>query len=186
MGTTKAKTLIERHGFKDPDKGSPEHDKIQEWVYRNYERIITEMCDKNEYRQLPKAPWYISWAECKWEEIIFSKTKSLVGFIDLKATVDFMDDTGRINKLIELYGTSNVSIDQWCEVGGEKYHEKIIYFEIKTAIDSLGELLRQLNVYRHHTGDDAVFIIVSPDDHCVDILQEHGFLFYKYQPEKRF
>lgn len=36
----KAKTLIERLGFKDPDRGVSKHDEIQLWVYQNFEAVV--------------------------------------------------------------------------------------------------------------------------------------------------
>lgn len=36
----KAKTIIERHGFNDPDRMFLNHDEIQLWVYQNYKTII--------------------------------------------------------------------------------------------------------------------------------------------------
>lgn len=43
MGQIKAKSLIEKHGFLDPDKKTTEHDKIQTWVYQNFESILKEL-----------------------------------------------------------------------------------------------------------------------------------------------
>lgn len=36
----KAKTIIERHGFTDPDRKKPKHDEIQIWVYKNIDTVI--------------------------------------------------------------------------------------------------------------------------------------------------
>lgn len=36
----KARTIIEKHGFLDPDRKNPKHDEIQLWVYRNFITVI--------------------------------------------------------------------------------------------------------------------------------------------------
>jgi hypothetical protein len=37
---TKAKTIIERHGFMDPDRCKVMHDEIQLWVFKNFKTIL--------------------------------------------------------------------------------------------------------------------------------------------------
>jgi len=36
----KAKTIIERHGFLDPDRCKSIHDEIQVWVFKNFKSIL--------------------------------------------------------------------------------------------------------------------------------------------------
>lgn len=38
-----AKTIIERHGFKDPDRKNLNHDEIQIWVYKNFSRVTSTL-----------------------------------------------------------------------------------------------------------------------------------------------
>ena len=54
-----------------------------------------------------------------------------------------------------------------------------ILVEAKTAIPSLGELLRQINLYR--TAFNGKFV-VSPEDRFSTILVEQGVTFIKYVP----
>jgi hypothetical protein len=64
-----------------------------------------------------------------------------------------------------------------------------VYFEVKSKIDSLGELFRQLSVYRPYLkqswtkrdGDPSLFV-VCPDDRFADKIREQGYGFVKYDP----
>ena len=78
MGQIKAKTLLEKMGFVDDDKKSPNHDKIQEWTYRNAKKIIDELFAKN--------LWTYQILSNEWEYEVFSynyNSKSIVGFVDI-------------------------------------------------------------------------------------------------------
>ncbi len=160
MGNIKAKTLLERHGFLDPDKKTPEHDKIQKWVYKNAHKIIDDIFVKGTQTfEIKQNVWEQEIIETT--EYYASTKKQVVGFVDLY--VQYLKANDRIEPA-------------WPEV----------YFEIKTTIPSVGELLRQLKYYQTFLGKRR-FVVVSPDDSCADILQEQGFYFYKYQdPDKLF
>jgi len=65
----------------------------------------------------------------------------------------------------------------------------LVCFEIKTKIPSLGELLRQINMYREpvnrlgQRGSQAKyasFAVIAPDDRFSPILREQGIEFIKY------
>lgn len=160
MGNIKAKTIIEKHGFVDGDKKTPEHDKIQKWVYRNAHKIIDDLFVKGtESFEIKNNIWEPKILETTYYNS--TRREQIVGFLDL--FVNYMKD-------------SNTVEHQWPSV----------YFEIKTSIPSVGDLLRQLKFYRHYLqGRDIV--VVCPDDSCADIIQEQGYYFYKYQdPEKLF
>jgi hypothetical protein len=45
---------------------------------------------------------------------------------------------------------------------------------------TVGELMRQINLYR--TAFGGKFVVVSPDDSRADILKEQGVTFVKYAP----
>jgi len=66
-----------------------------------------------------------------------------------------------------------------------------ILFEAKTVIDSLGELFRQLRLYRagYVAGwhvSELRFVVVCPDDSNANIIREQGFEFLKYDPKMSF
>ena len=55
-----------------------------------------------------------------------------------------------------------------------------ILVEAKSELPTLGELMRQINLYR--TAFDGKVVVVSPDDTFADILKEQGVTFIKYAP----
>jgi hypothetical protein len=66
-----------------------------------------------------------------------------------------------------------------------------VLFEAKTAIESLGELFRQLSMYRGgYFGGWPVwklpFVVVCPDDSEAEIIRQQRYHFLKYDPEMTF
>jgi len=71
------------------------------------------------------------------------------------------------------YGSSDV-IQRF-----DVYPEKLqLLIEVKTVLPTLGELMRQLNLYA--TAFRGLQAVVAPDDRYADILREHGFGFLLY------
>jgi hypothetical protein len=69
--------------------------------------------------------------------------------------------------------------------------EHPVLFEAKTEIESLGELFRQLRLYRAgYVAGCAVstldFVVVCPDDSNAALIREQGFRFLKYDPNMVF
>ena len=54
------------------------------------------------------------------------------------------------------------------------------FFEVKTEIPSLGELMRQLQLYRQYLRGN--WFVVSPDTRFRDTLIEQGVGFIEYRP----
>jgi hypothetical protein len=54
-----------------------------------------------------------------------------------------------------------------------------IIVEVKSELPTIGELMRQLNLYRQSCGQ---VIVVAPDDRYTALLAEQGILFVKYDP----
>jgi hypothetical protein len=57
-----------------------------------------------------------------------------------------------------------------------------VYFEVKTAIKSLGELIRQIRMYQEYVSS-GIFVVVCPDDRYKEQLQRQGIAFVKYRPD---
>lgn len=55
------------------------------------------------------------------------------------------------------------------------------FFEVKTEIPSLGELLRQINLYKTYLSGE--WFVVSPDVRFRDTLAEQGVGFIEYKPD---
>ncbi len=154
-----AKTLIERHGFLDTDRRTPMHDEIQLWAYANLKEIIPV-----------KEGYQIEILKKGLDHPISFLTNNdsnrvVVGFVDLRAE-------GYLNEVIS-DGTRRV-----------KYLRLAI--EIKSRIDSCGDLIRQINFYRKYTDESTTWFVISPDDRYRRILWEHGIYFLKYpkKPER--
>ena len=56
----------------------------------------------------------------------------------------------------------------------------IIIVEAKSILPSVGELMRQIQLYR--TALDCAYVVVSPDVSYKNILAEQGVTFIKYSP----
>jgi len=157
MGKIKAKTHLEKMGFKDPDRQETSHKVIQEWVYKNIDKVIAEtVMAKN------TKPYKI--IQNKWEHEIIHVSgnyKALIGFIDLLAVID---------------GTF------WFkDLNDYENMNRKVFIEVKSKIPDLGELFRQMNSYRAYENRDTLYVIVSPDDEKEQIIREQGFYFYKYK-----
>lgn len=68
--------------------------------------------------------------------------------------------------------------------------EQRVLFEAKTAIDSLGELFRQVRMYQEgYIVDEPVkgmrFVIVCPDDTHADTIRQQRLHFLKYDPQQQ-
>ena len=62
----------------------------------------------------------------------------------------------------------------WLELLEEHYE---VFFEVKTRIQSVGALLRQINFYKSHKPGN--YVVVSPDDRHRDLLASQGVGFVK-------
>ena len=114
----------------------------------------------------------IDLAKIEWEKPIMSG-KYIIGFIDLVVwyTCPELAIAGLHSVLHNQLEDSNI-LPSWT-----LFETDIpVYFEVKTQIESIGELIRQINMYREYV--KGIFIVVSPDDRCQDILtsQHIGFL----------
>lgn len=105
----------------------------------------------------------------QWEKPIKSNDY-IVGFVDM--VVHFA--------LPKITLSMKLSENGWKAEWGAVYSaENRIDFEVKTEIPSLGELIRQINMYKSY-GAKNIFV-VAPDDTHREILQEQGIGFIKYQ-----
>jgi hypothetical protein len=61
------------------------------------------------------------------------------------------------------------------------YTQHKVFFEVKTTIPSLGELIRQIRMYQEY--ENGIWVVVSPDDTHSSRLEKQGIKFIKYEPE---
>lgn len=159
---TRATTLQQKFGFQDADLSTPVHDALMVWLDQNVESVLL-----NRYSR-PRAvenPRYIQGGPRRtpdefvrilnkvWEKPISAKNGFLVGFVDMRVDVLFnpLDD------------------DYW--------NWEPFLFEVKPAIYSVGELIRQIRMYQQY--QEGTYIVVSPDDRFASVLAGQGIEFLK-------
>lgn len=201
-------TIQQRFGFKDDDLKKPLHDEIMMWLDANAEDVITELegdkwSEKGIHLNLqevaeaakisgipvpelgdppPKPkPEIISKV---WEPPIKAGNRVnpfVVGFPDMAITyrraclwVDGLEwesssyDSPSRLKGIESGASWRVSISNYT-----------IYFEVKTTIKSLSELIRQVRMYQVYLRKHR-FVVICPDDRFADVLKSQKIGFIKY------
>lgn len=101
----------------------------------------------------------------QWEKPIKSK-EYIIGFVDMMVIYE----QPLLSMSIEL--TDQGWIERWNVTFIRYSHdeENRVHFEVKTEIPSLGELIRQINMYRSYGANR--FFVVSPDDSHAKLLQE--------------
>lgn len=202
MAKPKMQTLIEGMGFKDEDRKSPFHDKITKWLFYAVDKYLAEWVgynpvwtvedinmespDRSYGREgydstskerdvlnmdIPKKPSF---------EIVFKDLEHIMkdGIGRMVGAIDFFVSY-RHNKLY--YDRSNGNF----KIFNEQYNYTA-YFEVKTQIQSFGELLRQINIYKDCAARlyKSKWFVVAPsiDPDEVGILKEQGIGFIKYDP----
>ncbi len=114
-----------------------------------------------------------------WELPITTGHNMTVGFIDFVATFNY--------PIIKLFGiktqyNERTNSSEFCDID-EKFgidfepQQVTYYFEVKTEINSIGELIRQINHYR--TYQKGTYFVVCPDDSSRDILKQQNIGFIK-------
>jgi len=190
MTKPKAKTIQQRFGFADTDLRTPKHDEIMLWLDQNIVSVIKELG----FTKIKKST--VEWArkegcpeslirealdstaksinDMTWEFPIKSrKSDFIIGFIDLRI----------------LFGRPSLHL--WEKRGWALGSEReCLYFEVKSKIESLGEVIRQIRMYQEYTNGRHIhydmwpgyYVIVCPDDTFKDALRSQGIYFVKYQP----
>lgn len=92
--------------------------------------------------------------EVIWEKPIQARSGFIIGFVDMLVRVQTTRRDYNVN------------------------HD--VCFEVKTKIPSLGEMIRQINMYRTVT-KEAIFVIVAPDDRFKIQLERQDIKFIKYE-----
>lgn len=209
MSKPRATTIQQRFGFKDNDLTTPLHDEILLWLDENIEEVIKDLIRWNPewepseieaaqrrmlaYIEEQSSCCYsrdlkLEWENCippippkseleihtTWEHPIVtsSKNKYIVGFIDLKADCDI--PVRPITPSVVTYDAP--SCPRWYI----STIERTYYFEIKTTINSLGEVIRQIRMYKEYA--HGFFVIVCPDDRFKEAIESQNITFVKYEP----
>ena len=188
MSKAKARTIQQSLGFMDNDLKTSKHDEImlwldnvvqkhlgeligfeQEWKLEDFYVIEKgkELRDENKEFyfkdiQLPKKP-ELEVKKCTWEyPITTGKDSYILGFADMK--VDFMNTILNYN-----------ADDREISIFKDKHS---VFFEAKSSISSLGELIRQIRMYQTYTR--GKWFVVSPDIKFSTALESQEIFHIEY------
>ena len=107
------------------------------------------------------------------------RNNSIVGFLDILVHCHIPVSLGIAGGKAPEYDYKR-DIADWSDprwsIG---YTERVLGFEIKTAIPSYGELMRQVNTYRRYFHGE--FVVVSPDVGFAEQIKAQGVRFVAYQ-----
>lgn len=185
-------------GFWDDEVSAPTHDKIVMWAYNNADllvrKFLTQFPDRMHYdalndiftpedieggHDLPKAD--IS--------PLPPKPLSLVAKKILEPVIKRHPEHGRGMPQILGYADLVITWNEqhvWWSSTDTKWNtsvrERPILVEVKTKLPSMGELLRQINLYREVYQN---VIVIAPNDDYADILLEQHILFIQYPGEPK-
>ncbi len=208
MADAKATTIQQRFGFNDEELKTAGHDEIIIWLYNNVERLVAPYMmsifrDSMKECGVDRAPDGTDEsvkAITKSLEYAISDRNYIIGFIDFVARAEgpILNEYEMEEYVYSLDYYNSIAAsrkplmpgeqkqDNMLYRGGKKKvtsihagrHSEEFYFEVKTSIPSLGELLRQINMYRKYK--PGTYFVVCPDDRFKDMLFEQGVRFIKY------
>lgn len=195
----KSREKTKQIGFWDIEVSSPNHDEICMWAYKNAEHIAnkinSEIFDRSwseedifdkdftlqEKESLdkfmlenPRPTPKIIQKQLEYVLLSYSgyqkSNKNIVGYADLFFEVS----VPMIFKRYEL--TQGGDTDFEIDGNGQKSFRVLV--EVKSKLPTLGELMRQIQLYK--TVFNGVFVVICPNDEYAEILNEHGIYFIKY------
>ena len=107
----------------------------------------------------PEKPDIRGQREWEWAVVDqkYGGSKYVVGFVDMRITLEVPDLTMSVLSPPRT-GNQDGHLPRW----GCLHYRKVLLFEIKTTIPSLGELIRQIRMYQ--TYEDGAFYVIAPDD----------------------
>lgn len=147
----------------DEDLRQPQHDEILLWLDTNMTGILNrliypDLTDEQIESYLENP------AEIKknWQQPIKGPSGEIIGFVDIIVSYERSDES-----------SDTIS--------------KVFFFDVRTAIPSLGELIREINTYKLYLGFEQswmyTYLVVCADDRYADILAEQGIHFLPYSPD---
>ena len=106
--------------------------------------------------------------------LVADRTKIVVGFLDLQVVADVPAELSVRTKKYPAGHQSGIPIKP---VWSWSREPRCLNFEIKTSISNLGELLRQINVYREYQAGQ--YYVVCPTEAFVEELKQERIGFIK-------
>jgi len=206
----KSREKIQQLGFWDSEVSSPNHDMVALWAYENAELIFRQAYPEEFNRpwsqeefDIQRGTNYPEWI--KEAKSFADKNPRLNPRVSRK-TLEYVlkSYTGHNNKLERIVGYADLLIDTESPqiTGDYEYNEcsglpeklksvqvswgrnfrssQRILVEAKSVLPTVGELMRQIQLYR--TAFSGSFVVVSPDDSYSQLLNEQNVVFVKYAP----
>lgn len=199
----KSREKVQQLGFWDAEVSKPDHDTVMLWAYDNAEMIVRTVCpdrfdqpwlkdevlhtygwDNDRFVQLARE--YTN-ANPRPNPRICQKTIEYV----LKNFTGYQDRIERIVGYADLFietelpavvvSDDNTQVIQvWTKDLGRGQRAPRILVEAKSVMPTVGELMRQIQLYR--TAFGGKIVVVSPDDQYANLLAEQGVTFIKFAP----
>ena len=198
----RSRTRNEFHSLDEESKQFVESSADKNSINQQFNARYTSKYSEVKKHDLPEPALTIKYKGRQWEGMLYARDESysrkqFLGFCDMVATYNVTSetshDTNHIMK-VELdkettYYKSWKFTEVETQVGlAERVEPKRIFFEVKTEIRSIGELLRQLQFYRssaevshayQHSGI-ALVVVAPPNSEARQIVESHGFGFVDF------
>jgi hypothetical protein len=193
----KLREKTQQIGFWDDELSSPDHDHIQVWTHKNIEKVLRLAIPEEFDRDWgPREVTYSSdngvsddqWTALKAKAIAeHPRPNPKANKIELEYTL--VKRHGHNGQLEQIVGYADLMVH--IGIPGLSAHDEEpfqvwfggkdrILVEVKSKLPTLGELMRQINLYREaHRGK---VVVVSPDDSYAEVLATQGVQFLKYEP----
>lgn len=135
----KAKTLIERQGFLDPDRG-PNHDTIQIWVYNNIVSVLKSFSTEDKI-------FNVTTKKLEYPIVQNGHYKVIVGFLDLLVTGNLFDQEEKFIKsfavAIEVKSVIPSIGDLVRQINFYRKFESLTHWIVVSPDDHFAEILKQ-------------------------------------------
>lgn len=158
------------------DKAKVDKEAVDRLVvsYKDARRYVNSVVNDDEkIKQIEKG--FI--AGIKLEVPVVTTSGYLIGFRD--CVVELREYSTLWNRDgFSLYCKINNDFKKYFKWYGDTYMS-LVNIEIKTRIDSIGELIRQINTYRQYVS--GPWIVVAPVEGIEPILKSQGIRYYKYE-----
>lgn len=157
MSHSHDQTLLQRMGFSDPDRRTPAHDKACVAIATDPERFIRRVRQRDAVTRI----------NCHLEVPL------------QKGSGQYTTTIGFIDAVIEWRGPCQIgtAFGSYETIDGVTWGSLSMLVEVKTTIDSIGNLLRQMNLYREYRKCDeyVVFSLNKEDARFSELLKQQGY-----------
>lgn len=202
----KSREKVQQLGFWDTEVSRPDHDAVCLWAYENAESMLRAACpsifdcawDTREIATISPRLGTDVFAQARafiektvrpnprvvartLEYVLLSHTghqgqlERIVGYADVLVETEIPSVTP---KYVPSSPPSGEDVFDGFEITWTKNGAPRVLVEAKAELPTVGELMRQIQLYR--TAFRGHFVVVSPDSSYADILSEQGVTFVKY------